>query len=293
MRKRLLFIYNPHAGKGKIKHLLYDIFEIFSFSDYEIVVYPTRKHGDATEYVKENAENFNRIICCGGDGTLHEVVNGVMNSKKNIPIGYIPMGSTNDFGNSLNIDTSLDEIRNFIRNDTKKYDIGKFNDEYFVYVAGFGIFTSVSHETPQEMKNSIGHMAYVIESLKELNKIKSYHIKLNTPTTEIEDDIMLCIVTNSKSVGGIKDIINEKANLSDGLFEVLLIKYTTNITKLNEIVLYLLGLIETSNMVYELQTKSLTIESDDDIVWTLDGENGGVHNKVEIINLNKHLKLLN
>ena len=179
MNKRVLFLFNPRSGKGKIKENLADIIDVMVKAGYEVTVYTTQCAGDAIEKARMEAENYDRIICSGGDGTLDEVVTGVMNSGISVPIGYIPAGSTNDFGNSLGIDNDMIHAAGIAANGKPfSCDVGKFNDDYFVYVAAFGIFTEVSYQTSQDLKNMLGHAAYILEAQKQIWDIPSYRMQV-------------------------------------------------------------------------------------------------------------------
>lgn len=187
---RILFVFNPRAGKAKIKNKLCDIINIFAKAGYEITVYPTQKEGDAVRAVRDKKEDYDLVVCSGGDGTLDEVVNGMMKCQKQIPIGYIPAGSTNDFAKSLGIPKNMVKAAEAIANG-RDYacDIGEINGESFVYIAAFGMFTDVSYETSQEIKNVLGHMAYILEGMKRLSSIKSYRFKITYRNrTEKEDE---------------------------------------------------------------------------------------------------------
>ena len=207
MAKKLLFIYNPRSGKAQIKYKLNDILETFVRAGYEVTVYPTLKTGDAGELVKNRDQDYELIVCSGGDGTLDEVVTGMMQSGRRTPIGYIPAGSTNDFAGSLGLPKSmLRAAQVAIEGKDFPCDVGSFNDDIFVYIAAFGIFTDVSYETDQEMKNILGHMAYILEGMKRLPSVRSYPMKVSYKGCTIVDDFIFGMVTNSRSVGGFKDI---------------------------------------------------------------------------------------
>ena len=178
---KVLFVYNPFSGKTQIKNRLYDILNVFANAKYELTVVPTTRRDEASEYVKNKGHLFDLVICSGGDGTLNEVVNGLLNNPNEIPpLGYIPSGSTNDFAHSLKIPRDMAKAAELIPyGNYKDVDMGKYNDKYFVYVAAFGAFTSVSYATPQDIKNIIGHAAYVIEGFKSLSSIKAYAVEVD------------------------------------------------------------------------------------------------------------------
>ncbi|SHI92209.1 diacylglycerol/lipid kinase family protein [Pseudobutyrivibrio xylanivorans] len=285
MSKRLLFIANPRSGKGQIKDHLADILDIMIKAGYQVSVHITQSGGDATDQTIAQAENFDRIVCSGGDGTLDEVVTGMMKLEpsQRKPIGYIPAGSTNDFGNSLGIDKNmLNAARMSVSDNLFPCDIGRFNSDSFVYVAAFGLFTEVSYATPQDMKNILGHAAYIIEGAKQLRDIPSFRMQVEYDGNVIYDEFIFGMITNSKSVGGFQGIIRGDIGLNDGVFEVTLIKMPRNPIELNEILGFMTGIISDSDMVYAFQTEEIKFLSSDVVPWTLDGEFGGKHDVVVI-----------
>ena len=292
--KRLLFIYNPHAGKELLKPKLSDIIDIFVKAGYEVVAYPTQSYRDAYRKVSEyDSDEYDLVVCSGGDGTIDEVVTGMMQRDKRDPIGYIPTGTTNDFANSLHIPKGLLRAADNAVNGTLfPCDVGKFNDDIFVYIAAFGLFTDVSYQTKQEMKNVLGHLAYVLEGTKRLFNVPSYRIKVTHDGEKLEDEFIFGMVTNSRSVGGFRNMIGKQVVFDDGLFEVTLIKTPKNPLALQEIVASLLiEQVDTKHM-YSFKTGRITFESLEEIPWTLDGEFGGAHDEVTVENLNRQLRIM-
>ena len=292
--KRLLFIYNPHAGKELLKPKLSDIIDIFVKAGYEVVAYPTQSYRDAYRKVSEyDSDEYDLVVCSGGDGTIDEVVTGMMQRDKRDPIGYIPTGTTNDFANSLHIPKGLLRAADNAVNGTLfPCDVGKFNDDIFVYIAAFGLFTDVSYQTKQEMKNVLGHLAYVLEGTKRLFNVPSYRIKVTHDGETLEDEFIFGMVTNSRSVGGFRNMIGKQVVFDDGLFEVTLIKTPKNPLVLQEIVASLLiEQVDTQHM-YSFKTGRITFESLEEIPWTLDGEFGGAHDEVTVENLNRQLRIM-
>ncbi|MDE6829351.1 MAG: YegS/Rv2252/BmrU family lipid kinase [Lachnospiraceae bacterium] len=292
--KRMLFIYNPRAGKELLKAQLSDIIDIFVKAGYEVVVYPTQSYRDAYKKILEfDASRYELIVCSGGDGTIDEVVTGMMHRSTRIPIGYIPTGTTNDFANSLHIPKGLLKAAdNAVNGVVFPCDVGQFNDDIFVYVAAFGIFTDVSYETKQEVKNILGHLAYVLEGTKRLFNVPSYRIRVTHDGEEIEDEFILGMVTNSRSVGGFRNMIGKNVVFDDGLFEVTLIRKPTNPIALQEIIAALLiEQVDTKHM-YTFKTGEITFESLEEIPWTLDGEFGGEHDEVVIRNMKQQLEIM-
>lgn len=293
MKERLLFIFNPRSGQGKVKENLADIIDTMVKADYEVTVYTTQCQGDAVKKAREEAKNYDRIVCSGGDGTLDEVVTGVMSSGSCLPVGYIPAGSTNDFGSSLGIDKDMIRAAQIAAGSRFfPCDIGRFNDDYFVYVAAFGLFTEVSYQTSQDMKNVLGHMAYILEGMKQLWDIPSCRMQVEYDGNVLYDEFIYGMVTNSLSVGGFKGIIPGEVSLDDGVFEVTLIRMPKNPIELNSIITFLTGIDRDSEMVYSFQTAYLKLTASEEVAWTLDGEFGGNHQQVTIENRKQALEIL-
>ncbi len=290
--KKMLFIFNPMAGRGKIKNKLFDIVDTFVRSGYQVVVYPTQKRGDASEILKNVQDQIDLIVSAGGDGTLNEVVTGLMTSRKEAPIGLIPTGSMNDVGHSFKISRNImNAVKGIVTGKPFSMDIGKLNDRYFIYVAAFGAFTDISYTTPQKNKNTIGNLAYYLEGIKKLSDLKPKHVKVEYDGKVIEDDFLVGLVTNSLYIGGFKNLNYDKTSLNDGLLELLLIKMPKNIIDLQLIASSLINYrINESFMIY-IQTTKLMITSEK-LEWTLDGEFGGVYERVEIENCNKAIKII-
>lgn len=292
MEKKMLFIFNPKAGKGKIKAHLLEIVDVFNKGGYEVIIRATQYPKDAYEKAKEYADKVDLIVCSGGDGTLDEVVTGIMELESSAPIGYIPAGSTNDFANSLFMPKNMVEAACMIMEEELYHcDIGKFNDKTFAYIAAFGLFTDVSYQTDQDLKNILGHVAYVLEGVKRLFDIKSYHLKVETEDMTVEDDFIFGMVSNSRSVGGFKNLTGRNVDMNDGLFEVTLITMPKNPLELQEILASILIAEDNTDLIYSFKTTKLTIESDEEVPWTLDGEFGGDHRQVEIENRHEALNL--
>lgn len=293
MNKKLLFVYNPHSGTGSIKTHLNDVVEAFVSAGYDTMLYPTAKRGDATTIIKSRAKEFDLIVCSGGDGTLNEAVNGVMNSDTNVPLGYIPTGSTNDFASSMGIPGNIKKsAKAIVEGRSINVDIGKMNQKYFVYVAGFGLFTEVAYSTDQELKNIMGHAAYLVSAVKSLGDIKSHQMQIETDGKLIQGDFMLGLITNSTQVGGMKNLIFGDVEFSDGLFEVLLIKTPKNPMELHQIIASLTNPDMDLDMIYSFKSGYLKITSKDSASWTLDGEFGGDHKVVSISNQKQALKIM-
>ena len=292
MSQKLLFIFNPHSGKGQIKNNLVDIVDIMVKAGYDVTIYTTQARADATRKVMEEAANFDRIVCSGGDGTLDEVVTGLIKSDTNTPIGYIPAGSTNDFANSLGIPKEMVKAAEVaVGKNPFPCDIGDFNSDTFVYVAAFGLFTEVSYKTSQQLKNIFGHVAYIMEGAKHLHDILSYNMQVEYEEHVFQDEFIYGMVTNSVSVGGFKGMTGTDVKLDDGVFEVTLIKKPHNPIELNEILACLTNMIDDSDLIYSFKTNEVKITAREQIAWTLDGAFGGEHEEVIIRNLNKRVTI--
>ena len=286
-RKRLLFVYNPCAGKGMIRSKLSYILETFSNADYEVTVHATRKRNDATEIVAKYGENFDVVACSGGDGTLNEVTKGIMQCKKRPPCGYIPTGTTNDCASSLGISKNmLDAANTIVQGTPFPYDMGKINEDYFTYVAGFGAFTDVSYATNQTVKNTFGRLAYLLEGVKRIPSLQSYHYKVYYDDQEIDGEFLYGMVSNSNSVGGFKGLNGPDVSLNDGVFEVTLIKPPHNAIELQSIINALLSEDRTSKHIITFHTAHVRFVSDEMVPWTIDGEFGGNLREANIYNLN-------
>lgn len=292
-KKKLLFVFNPKSGMGLIKNNLLDIVNVMVKAGYDPMVYPTQARGDATRKVKEDGANYDRIVCSGGDGTLDEVVTGMHEADLQIPLGYIPAGSTNDFARTLGIPSDMVKAAEIaVGEHIFPCDVGQFNDDTFIYIAGFGIFTEISYDTPQELKNVLGHAAYILSAAKSLATIPSYLMQIEVNGETIQDRFIYGMITNSVSVAGFKGLTGKDVQLDDGEFEVTLIKSPSNPIELSEIIEYLTGIISDTKMVYTFKTSNISIRSRSSVSWTMDGENGGEHWSVEIKNHHRKLNIL-
>lgn len=293
MSQKLLFVFNPKSGKGLIKNYLVDIVDNMVKADFDVTIYTTQSQGDATRKVREEGHLFDRIVCSGGDGTLDEVVTGMQEAGLSIPLGYIPAGSTNDFANSLGIPKSMvDAAKTAVGSTVFPCDVGYFNGDTFVYVAAFGLFTAVSYQTPQHLKNIFGHAAYIMEGAKQLKDIPSFTMQFEANGQRYQDDFIYGMITNSVSVGGFKGLTGSDVKLDDGEFEVTLIKKPKNPIELNEILGCLASFVDDSDMIYSFRTDEINLISKEPVAWTLDGEFGGEHTEVTIKNLHKKVNIM-
>lgn len=291
--KKLLFIFNPHAGKAQIKSKLLQIVDLMVKGGYEVTIHPTQARGDAQEMVQKRAGEYDRIVISGGDGTLDEAVSGMMLSGEKVPLGYIPAGSTNDFANSLKIPKDMVRAALVaVSGQPFACDVGLFNEDPFVYVAAFGMFTAVSYRTSQEWKNILGHAAYLLEGVKSLTEIASYHMRVECEEAVVEDDFIYGMITNSISVGGFKNMTGKNVLLDDGKFEVTLIRMPKNILELKAILASLTNLIDDTDLIYSFKSDKIKVSSNEEIAWTLDGEFGGNHRQASIQNVRQALEIM-
>ena len=276
---KLLFIFNPHSGKGQIKNYLLDIIDIFTKAGYDVTARPTQAQLDAYDYIRLHGYEFDRVVVSGGDGTLNEGVKGLMtfDAESRRPLGYIPAGTTNDFASTLNIPKNMLSAAQIAAGGTPfKCDIGDFNGTVFNYVAAFGAFTDVSYDTPQEIKNAIGHMAYVWEGIKRLSNLSSYHVRIKYDGGEIDGEVFLCIIMNTTSVGGIlspERLMN--VDLCDGLFEMIVFRQPTNMLEFQSVLISLMKGEASGEGYFTVKSSRFEFRSEEDIKWTIDGEYGG------------------
>ena len=292
--KKLMFIFNPRSGKEQIRGQLMGILDIFTKAGYDIHVHVTQSQRDCVEWVTDYADRMDVLVVSGGDGTLNEAVTGMMNLERIPLLGYIPAGSTNDFAASLGLPKSMQEAAaDIVEGSPYPIDIGRFcKDQYFVYIAGFGAFTEVSYLTPQDKKNWLGHNAYVLEGVKSLAGLKPRHMRVEWDDQVLEEDFVFGMVTNTISVGGFKGLVNQSVALNDGEFEVLLIRMPRTPVDLTNIINYMFLKEEPNEYVYKFKTRAIRMVSDAPVDWVLDGEFGGSRTEVEIVNLQKKIRIL-
>ena len=294
-RKKLLLLYNPSAGRAQTSRNLDMLLQKFCTGGCETTVYPILD-GLNAEDILAGAESagYDIVVCCGGDGTLHHTVNGLLRLEQPPLLGYIPSGSTNDFAASLGLPKSMQEAAaDIVEGSPYPIDIGRFcKDQYFVYIAGFGAFTEVSYLTPQDKKNWLGHNAYVLEGVKSLAGLKPRHMRVEWDDQVLEEDFVFGMVTNTISVGGFKGLVNQSVALNDGEFEVLLIRMPRTPVDLTNIINYMFLKEEPNEYVYKFKTRAIRMVSDAPVDWVLDGEFGGSRTEVEIVNLQKKIRIL-
>ena len=266
---------------------------LFNRANYDVRVYVTADAGDATEAVKNLGKDADFIVCSGGDGTLNETVCGLMESDLDIPIGYIPAGSTNDFANTLRLtDDVLSATKQIINGSSTAYDIGKCNQKYFTYVASFGMFTKASYATPQNLKNTLGHMAYILSGIQELSAIRVEHLNIEIDGETLEDDYLFGAVCNSLSIGGFITLKPDMVDMSDGKFEVLLIRAPKNMQELGECIIALTTQTFDCNMITFRSGKSIRVTAKENMTWSIDGERMDGEKQFEIKNLHQRIRVV-
>lgn len=295
MKNKLLFIYNPMAGKSKIKTWLSSIIECFGRGNYEVVIYATKGKKDAKRIVTDclKREDYELVVCSGGDGTLNEVISGIMEFEKKPVIGYLPSGTTNDFAFNLKLPKSLPKAAEVVLNgEIFPCDIGLINGKYFTYTAAFGLFTDASYETTQAHKNTLGRMAYILEGIKRLPNWKAYTVEIRCGERVIKDSFIYGMVANSISVGGFKGLAGKDVQLDDGLFEGIFIKMPQTVMEFQGVINDLLKGNLNSDHIYSFPVKEMTLISDEKVPWSIDGEFGGDYETVEISNLSRVVSII-
>ena len=277
--KTMLLIVNPCSGQKKAKKHLADILDIFNRAGFAVFTHITAGHADAEAAVLRYADQIDRVVCCGGDGTFNETVSGVLKSGRDLPIGYIPAGSTNDFATSLGLHSDLLQAAQDIVDGTPvRLDVGCLGDRYFSYVASFGIFTRTTYTTPQSAKNAIGHAAYILSGIQELSQIRAYPVQMTlSDGSVLEEEYIFGAISNTTSLGGVLTLDSDKVNMSDGLFEVLLIRKPKDLFELSDCVRALQQKTYQCQMLTFASAREVAISAPEDMAWTLDGEAGGCH----------------
>lgn len=291
--KNLLLIINPCAGQRKANKVLPEIIRIFLDAGYRCEIYVTAATGDGTRYVAQYAREFDRVVCIGGDGTLNETIAGMMQAGVDLPIGYIPAGTTNDYASSLCLSSDvLQAARDAVEGEVHALDLGTFNGRYFTYTASCGAFTRASYSTPQTWKNSLGHLAYVLEGIKDLPSLKPFHLKVEADERIIEDDFLFCSVTNSTSVGGILKLDTQMVALNDGRFEVTLVRSPSTPLQLSTILHGLTTVDLPNEMIHFFSVNRISVSCEMPMEWTLDGERAEGAPLVEMRNLHSAVQIV-
>ncbi len=283
--KKVLLIINPNSGRLKNKSMLFDIIEIMDKKGCVVTTRITQKAGDSYVFAKDGALSgmYDCIVCSGGDGTMSETIRGIVESGKDIPLGYIPSGSTNDYAKSMGIPTDMLEASVLsVCGTPREIDVGIIDNTYFDYVASFGAFTSVSYSAPQPLKNMLGHMAYVLAGIKDIAKIKSVKAKVSANSEIIEDDFIFGAITNATSIGGIVKLDDTLVEFNDGLFEVCLVKKPKSPSDFTKLIIGALNSDFTSDSFVFLKSDEINFELGKGLDWSLDGEKYSSGKKVKI-----------
>lgn len=289
MEQRVLLMVNPMAGRQKIRNELLYVVDTLTKAGYETIIYTTQGKDATRDLLAEKDSQFDRVICCGGDGTFNEILSATMHWDKRPILGYIPAGTTNDFAAGLKLPSDIREAAvNIVRGTPHTVDAGLFNTSYFSYVASFGAFTETSYSTPQNFKNALGHLAYILEGIKEIPAFTSYTVCVEADGQIYKDSYIFGAVSNARSVGGILKISDSLVDLNDGVFEVMMIKMPKTLMDLSAIVTSLTSLNPLKydpSMFLFLQTKELRITFEQEMVWSLDGErvSGGKEARIACI----------
>ena len=283
--KKLLLIINPVAGRNQAQADLFKMVRVFSEHDCEVTVYPTQGPQDCTRKVLADAGRFDLVVCCGGDGTLNEMVSGMMQREEPVPMGYIPLGSTNDFAASLHLPSHVEEAAlRCVEGTAFHMDVGSLNDRYFNYIAAFGAFTEASYATPQQIKNALGHLAYILEGVKSLGRLQPIHVRITADGEAFEEDYLFGAVTNTVSLGGVLRLDPSRVLLDDGMYELLLVKNPQNPAEAQAMLSALMLQNYDGPLVRMLRASDILFESNHEISWTIDGEFGGSFSTTHILN---------
>ena len=291
--RKLLFLVNPNAGQRKCSRFLADIITIFNNGGYEVTVFMTTGPGSGTGIVAQRAKDYDLVVCAGGDGTLNETISGLLAAEADCPVGYIPCGSTNDFAATLKL--SMDVVqaaRDIVEGHAVTYDVGRWCDRYFSYVASFGAFTRVSYTTPQNLKNALGHLAYVLSGIQELPQIRKIPMELELDGEQIRDEFVFGAVSNSTSVGGVITLNPRLVDLRDGKFEVTLVRMPRDMSELAACVQALQTQTYDCAAITFRSVSSLTIRQSPEVDWTLDGERAVGREEIRIENLHRAIRLV-
>ena len=291
--KKLLFIVNPRSGRTKSRAPLFDAAARFSKAGYLVRIHMTEGRGDATRVAQELGEQYDVVVCSGGDGTLNETISGLMPLSRRPLVGYLPNGSTNDFAASLHIPPQTEQAAAAIVEGTPfPLDVGSHNGRYFSYVASFGAFTRSSYSAPQSTKNALGHFAYILEGLGDLDSLRPYRCRVTADGEVFDGDFIFGAVCNSTSLGGLLKLKANLVKMNDGEFELLLLRSPKTPLDLQNLIVALTSMDYDYPGVYFRHVKSVTVETEEDIPWSLDGEYAPSAPVVEIRNHPAAIELL-
>ena len=291
--RKLLFLVNPNAGQRRVNKSLADIIGIFNEGGYEVTVFLTTGPSIGTKIVQERAADYDLVVCAGGDGTLNETITGVLRSGADCPVGYIPCGSTNDFASTLKLSTDVVQAaKDIMMGAPVEYDVGRWGDRYFVYIASFGAFTRVSYSTPQNLKNALGHLAYVLSGIQELPQIRNIPMAPDLDGQALDGEYLFGAVSNSTSVGGVFTLDASQVDLRDGKFEVILVRMPRDMAELTQCAAALQNHTYDCAAITFRSVSRLRGHQDPALLWTLDGERAEGADVVEIENLHRAIRLV-
>ena len=291
--KKMLFIMNPFAGVKRANRHLADILLTFTQAGYEVITHMTLGRGDATAVAREKGKDVDLVVCCGGDGTLNETITGLLRSGVKTPLGYIPTGTTNDFAASLGLSHNpVQAAKDILEGEVHAYDAGRIGERIFSYVASFGAFTRSSYIVPQNIKNALGHTAYVLGGISELSQIRNEHIRMDIDGEIVEDDFLFGAICNSTSIGGILTLDPEQVDMGDGLFEVMLVRMPRSLAELSECLRAVQSQDYNCEMITFRSASHIRVEADPTMDWSLDGEREEGHETVEVENLHHAIHLV-
>ena len=281
--KKAFLIINPVSGKKQVLRHIPEIIRVFMDAGYLVTTAVTARRGEATELTRRYAADYDLVCCTGGDGTLNETLSGLALEGLRVPLGYIPCGSTNDFAVSRHLSTDIPTAARLIASGASaRYDIGRFGEHFFSYVAAFGAFSWLSYTTDQNLKNVLGHTAYILDGIKDLPKIKPYHVRLTADGRLYEGDYIFGAVCNSTSIAGTLELPADVVDTLDGKFEVLLIQSPKTLLDLDLMVRGLLTQDYSHPLIDFFQAEDIYVENPVGLEWALDGEGPGVYDTVHI-----------
>jgi len=293
MAEKLLLIMNPCSGLKRANRFLTDILVLFGSYGWECTVHMTKGRGDGRSTVTKYANDYSLVVCIGGDGTFNECVDGLLAANATTPLGYIPAGSTNDFASSLRLSKNIMRAaKDIMEGQIRHLDVGSFDGRHFTYVASFGAFTKTSYTTPQNVKNALGHLAYVLEGIKDLSDIRPQHLRLEAANIKVEGDYLFGAISNSTSIAGVLTISPKLVDLNDGMFEALLIRHPTNAAELNEVIRALTASDYSSYMLDFFSASEINVTASKDMDWTLDGEWQQGAEKIKIENIHNAIRVI-
>ena len=291
----MMLIVNPVAGRGGYSLNFGEAMRVFSYGGYSVTLYFTKGKNDATRFAEENGADYDVVTCVGGDGTLSEVLSGLMKLDNPPLVGYIPMGTANDVATTLHIpkNDTVGAANLILNGEPHPYDVGGFGDDgYFAYIAGFGAFTNVSYSTPQDQKNMLGHLAYVLQGMAELPNIETVRTRVEFDDGVIETDLVYGSMSNSTSVAGFVKLKESMVSLGDGYSELVLVKDPKDMNGFGEILSSVLSGRFDGDKLIILHTKKAKFSFDHPVAWTRDGEDGGRHQEITLVNYHRPVQLI-